>query len=105
MTRARCDFCFAGSGTGGSRGFEANDGAMALTQLVACSPDVLVTDVTLPVMGGRELIERLRADPATASDPDRRRERPRGSVVVAGRGDRHQAVHVFRRAVRGAQRR
>jgi CheY-like chemotaxis protein len=37
-----------------------------------------VTDVTLPVMGGRELIERLRADPATASIP---------IVVVSGQGE------------------
>jgi CheY-like chemotaxis protein len=34
--------------------------------------------VTLPVMGGRELIERLRADPATASIP---------IVVVSGQGE------------------
>jgi CheY-like chemotaxis protein len=37
-----------------------------------------VTDVTLPVMGGRELIERLRANPATASI---------SIVVVSGQGE------------------
>lgn len=58
--------------------FEASDGAMALKQLATCGAELLVTDVTLPVMSGRELIERLRANPVTASIP---------IVVVSGQGE------------------
>jgi CheY-like chemotaxis protein len=32
-------------------------------------PDVIVTDLMMPVMDGRELIENLKADPETASIP------------------------------------
>jgi CheY-like chemotaxis protein len=31
--------------------------------------DLVVTDLMMPVMGGRELVERLRADPETGSIP------------------------------------
>jgi CheY-like chemotaxis protein len=48
---------------------DACDGAAAL-QAVRCSrPDLVVTDVMMPVMGGLELIRRLRAEPATAHIP------------------------------------
>jgi CheY-like chemotaxis protein len=46
---------------------DAGDGAAALEAVRECSPDVVVTDVMMPVMSGVELIERLRADPATAA--------------------------------------
>jgi CheY-like chemotaxis protein len=55
-----------------SAGFEvveAAHGAAALERVRDSRPDLLVTDLMMPVMNGRELIERLRADPETASIP------------------------------------
>ena len=48
---------------------EAPHGAAALERATESPPDVVVTDLMMPVMTGRELIERLRADPETASIP------------------------------------
>jgi CheY-like chemotaxis protein len=48
---------------------EAHHGAVALERVKESRPDLVVTDLMMPVMGGRELIERLRSDPATASIP------------------------------------
>ncbi len=48
---------------------EAHHGGAALARVQESRPDLVVTDLMMPVMGGRELIERLRADPDTASIP------------------------------------
>ncbi|MDR7276590.1 response regulator [Catenuloplanes atrovinosus] len=48
---------------------EAGDGAAALRTVRELRPDLVVTDMMMPVMGGDELIRRLRADPATADIP------------------------------------
>ena len=48
---------------------EAGNGEMALHAVREAPPDLVVTDMMMPVMGGVELIRRLRADPATASIP------------------------------------
>jgi CheY-like chemotaxis protein len=48
---------------------EAHHGAAALERTRESPPALIVTDLMMPVMGGRELIRRLRADPATASIP------------------------------------
>jgi CheY-like chemotaxis protein len=48
---------------------EANDGREALECVDAFQPELVVTDLMMPVMDGVELIERLRANPATASLP------------------------------------
>ncbi|MBO3739342.1 response regulator [Actinoplanes flavus] len=48
---------------------EANDGAAALEAVRASPPDLVVTDVMMPIMNGVELIRRLRADPRTAAIP------------------------------------
>jgi len=48
---------------------EANHGAVALERARESRPDLVVTDLMMPVMGGRELIERLRSNPETASIP------------------------------------
>jgi circadian clock protein KaiC len=48
---------------------EADDGAAALDIVRASPPDLIVTDMMMPVMGGAELIRRLRSDPATAGIP------------------------------------
>lgn len=48
---------------------EGRDGAAALDAIAVAPPDVVVTDMMMPVMGGAELIRRLRAAPATAGIP------------------------------------
>jgi CheY-like chemotaxis protein len=48
---------------------DAVDGAAALTAARQAPPDLVVTDIMMPVMGGLELIARLRGDPATAAIP------------------------------------
>jgi CheY-like chemotaxis protein len=48
---------------------EAGHGALALECVRRSLPELVVTDMMMPVMNGRELIRRLRADPATAQIP------------------------------------
>ena len=48
---------------------EAPHGAAALERAKETRPDLVVTDLMMPVMGGHELVERLRADPETAAIP------------------------------------
>jgi CheY-like chemotaxis protein len=60
---------------------DAGDGATALRAVRESPPDLVVTDMMMPVMDGGELIERLRRDPATAGIP----------ILVAS-GDSHLAV-------------
>jgi CheY-like chemotaxis protein len=55
-----------------SEGFEvveAHHGAAALERVKEEEPDLVVTDLMMPVMNGRELVERLRADAKTAGIP------------------------------------
>ncbi len=48
---------------------EAGDGTAALELVQRWRPDLVVTDLMMPVMDGFELIRRLRADPVTAGIP------------------------------------
>ena len=48
---------------------DAGNGVAALECVRASPPDLVVTDMMMPVMGGTELIRRLRADPDTAQIP------------------------------------
>jgi CheY-like chemotaxis protein len=48
---------------------EANDGREALDCVHDFRPELVVTDLMMPVMDGVELIQRLRADPTTADVP------------------------------------
>ncbi|HWE38779.1 MAG TPA: response regulator [Isosphaeraceae bacterium] len=48
---------------------EATDGQQALDALDAFQPQLVLTDLMMPVMDGVELIRRLRADPRTATLP------------------------------------
>lgn len=57
---------------------DAGDGAAALQAVRESPPDLVVTDMMMPVMGGAELIRRLRGDAATAGIP-----------VLAASGDSH----------------
>jgi CheY-like chemotaxis protein len=53
----------------GHQVIDAVDGAAALRAVDESRPDLVVTDVMMPVMGGVELIGRLRGDPLTAGIP------------------------------------
>ena len=59
---------------------DAGNGAAALQAVLESAPDLVVTDVMMPVMDGVELIRCLRGDPATAHIP-----------VLAASGDTHLA--------------
>lgn len=48
---------------------EAGNGAAALELARAVRPDLVVTDMMMPIMGGAELIEELRADSAALEIP------------------------------------
>jgi CheY-like chemotaxis protein len=48
---------------------EANDGQAALACLAEFKPELVLTDLMMPVMGGLELITRLHASPETAQIP------------------------------------
>jgi CheY-like chemotaxis protein len=60
---------------------DAGDGAAALRAVLELPPDLVVTDMMMPVMDGNELIRRLRSEPATAGIP-----------ILAASGDPHLAV-------------
>ena len=62
---------------------EANHGASALRTVRESAPDLVVTDMMMPVMGGVEFIRCLRGDPATAHIP-----------ILAASGDDNQFVGV-----------
>ncbi len=59
---------------------DACDGAAALRAVQESPPDLVVTDIMMPVMDGAELIRRLRGEPATAGIP-----------VLAASGDAYLA--------------
>ena len=48
---------------------EARHGVAGLKSVKAKHPDLVTTDVMMPMMDGLEFIERLRADPETAAIP------------------------------------
>jgi len=53
-------------GYGDHRLLEASDGAEALDIIRAEQPDLVITDILMPVIDGYELVNRLRAEPALA---------------------------------------
>jgi len=59
---------------------EAGDGAAALAAVRASPPDLVVTDMMMPLMDRPELIRCLRGEPATAHIP-----------ILAASGDAHLA--------------
>jgi CheY-like chemotaxis protein len=48
---------------------EAGDGVAALGAVRDAPPDLVVTDMAMPLMNGAEFIRRLRGDPVTAAIP------------------------------------
>lgn len=54
---------------GGFEVLAVPDGAQALAALRTQPPDLLLTDVEMPELGGLELVRRVRADPRTADLP------------------------------------
>lgn len=63
---------------------EAQHGEAALACMGPPPPDIVTTDLMMPVLGGKELIERLRSQPTTASIP---------IVVVSGSPGDARALH------------
>jgi CheY-like chemotaxis protein len=53
----------------GHRIVEAANGEAGLAAVASCNAALVVTDVMMPVMSGREMIAHLRADARTASIP------------------------------------
>ena len=53
----------------GHRMVEAADGQQGLAAVKAEHPDLVITDVLMPVMDGYELVRQLRLDPATSAIP------------------------------------
>jgi CheY-like chemotaxis protein len=53
----------------GHQVIEAANGEAGLAAVASCDAALVVTDVMMPVMSGREMIARLRADASTASIP------------------------------------
>lgn len=47
----------------------AADGALGLESARTNSPDIIVSDVMMPVMSGLEMVRELKSSPATASIP------------------------------------
>jgi CheY-like chemotaxis protein len=63
---------------------EAPDGQAGFQRAIETLPDLIITDISMPIMNGWELIRRLRAD-------DRARDIP---VIVCSGGERPPAVEL-----------
>ena len=66
------DLLAAMSGVLGDVGYvvvECCDGQAALDYLATARPDAALIDMMMPVMSGRELVDRIRADPRLAGLP------------------------------------
>lgn len=48
---------------------EADNGLVALTRMRQVLPDGMVLDLMMPIMGGRRLVELMRAEPSLAGIP------------------------------------
>ena len=48
---------------------EANDGVDALKKLAGSKPDIIITDINMPIMDGLKLVKRVRSDEALKTIP------------------------------------
>ncbi len=79
----------------GARGYHvvaAGDGGAAVRQASECDPDAIVLDMMMPVLDGQQVLQRLKADPATADIPvimltARRQERDIVGALELGADD------------------
>src|SRR5580765_5806620 len=70
--------------TAGFEVIEAEHGEAALSHFSLNPPDIVTTDLTMPVLGGEALSERLRSQPKTASIP---------IVLLSGNTTAAKALH------------
>jgi CheY-like chemotaxis protein len=70
--------------TAGHEVVEAEHGEAALAHFFNKRPDIVMTDLTMPVLDGEALIQRLRSEPANKSIP---------IVVVSGNPAAARALH------------
>lgn len=54
---------------GGAEVETCSDGSAALERVASTKPDLVILDLIMPVMGGREVLEALRQSPQTADLP------------------------------------
>ena len=88
--------------TAGYRVGEASNGVVALTVVGNDQPDLLVTDMTMPVMSGGALIARVRSDPqragvpilALSGDPDAEKAAAGADAFLAKPFDRSRLLEV-----------
>ena len=78
--------CLEIAGLGDSEFFEAGDGQEALQKLKEVSPDLLVTDLTMPNMNGIELLKRISASPRLSGMP---------VLVVTSAGNEEQRKQLY----------
>jgi CheY-like chemotaxis protein len=53
----------------GTEVFEAENGLIGIAMAQSERPDVILLDLMMPGIGGHEVLQRLKSDPATASIP------------------------------------
>ena len=78
--------CLEIAGLGDSTFYEASDGVEALQRLKEVSPDLLVTDLTMPNMNGIELVKRVSASPRLSGLP---------VLVVTSAGNEEQRRQLY----------
>lgn len=69
------------------RVYEASNGQEGLAMTLQSHPDLILTDITMPIMSGEELLAALRADPSTGAIP---------VVVLSARGNDEMRLRLLR---------
>ena len=79
----------------GHRLLEAKNGSEALTAVQTEHPDLVITDVLMPVMDGYEFVRQLRLDPLTAAIPVLFYTAPYGEREARARALAHGVAYVL----------